>query len=653
MNRQERFERTSAIWMLSAVLGVASCGGIQPGSAGEELEQNTAALTAAKPLARGLVRDGAGAPIAHARVDVRAAGSSRVLACATTAADGTFALDVRAGTYDLTLTPKTGFTPQIFPGQVIVKGTQLDLVIIASAPATVNLSGHVTDQNGQPLSVAICAPTCVSTDDSGAFTVSARSDLQLEISGALSPAGFFQARLAFDPTQSAPLEIVIPIFNLTGTVLDPTGAPMATVSVTSPPCSNIISDELSGTFCINGTQTDSNGHFHFTTLPGDAVLQIFGDLGLYVTESVTGDTDVVLQVPPLQNLSGRITDRDGNGVPGHRLCLVHDGCVSKFCSQSCATSDGSGAYTLDVSAGTYDAQLFSPSPFQSSPLGFYVLTSTISLSQPTELDLTFPNRIVTGTVLNVDGTPAPNVPVSDNCHDADVGGFVGRVCANSQTSDANGRFQMMLAAPGSVVLTARGATTTSVPLTVTDDTDVVVQLQAAQPATGQVLAADGSPIAAVTVCYEPPLFTSSDSCTTTDASGQYQLTLPPGTYSLSVFGSGTGVSFFELDESVTVPSAPTTVRLAATRSTPVRMVNADGSPHAGASISADCVSAPAGGATEEICGQGLVSDAAGTAAVVNAVGMPLELQIDSASIGKIAVSDSTEVTIAIQSSTSP
>ena len=119
-------------------------------------------------------------------------------------------LDVRAGTYDLTVIPKTGFAPQIFPGQVIARGAQLELVI-TRVPAMVTLTGQVTDQNGQPLSVAVCGVVdCVDTDDSGAFTVSARTDQGLHVSGSLSPAGSFNATVAFDPAQSSPLEIVIP-----------------------------------------------------------------------------------------------------------------------------------------------------------------------------------------------------------------------------------------------------------------------------------------------------------------------------------------------------------------------------------------------------------------------------------------------------------
>lgn len=653
MNTRREIGRKLGVCVVSGLLGIAACGGAPANGPDEAIEDTSAALLASHHLARGLVRDGAGAGIAHARVDVRAAGAHRIVARTTTARDGTFALDLRAGSYDLTVVPRTGFAAQVFPGQEIARGTQLELVI-TRLPVHVTVSGHVTDQNGQPLSVAVCGIVdCVDTDDSGAFAVSARTDQGLHVSGTVSPLTF-NATIALDPAQPTSLAIVIPIFNLTGTVLDPSGAPLANTAVTSPPCPSITSDELRGTFCVGGTQTDDTGRFHLTSLPGDVAVLIPGDQGALVTESVAGDTDVTIQISPLQNLSGRITDRDGNGLPGHQLCLMHSDCPGHFCSQSCATSDGSGAYALDVSAGTYDAQLVPSSP---APFGFFQLTSTITLSEATELDITFPNRTVTGTVLNIDGTAARGAVVFDMCRSVDIAGFTGTVCLPSQITDANGRFHLALAAPGDLVLRAFGSPPSSSQFTITDDTDIVFQLQPPQPVTGQVLGADGNPVAGVVVSYNPTVpFSGSFHSATTDASGQYQLSLTPDTYLVSVRGTATGITLFSLTETIPVPSAPTTLQLAATRSTPIKIVNTDGSPLAGASLAAECFAAPAAGATENICGQTLASDAAGTATVLDGVGVPLALQISTAPglapplvvVDKLAVSDKTELTIAVQ-----
>ena len=650
-----RRDQWLSICVLSGVLGICGCGGPPVNGAGEAVGETNAALVASHVRTHGLLRDGGGAGIAHARIDVRVAGSHRIIERTTTAGDGTFALDVRAGTYELTVTPKKGFAPQIFPGQVIAKGTQLELVIaIAKAQETVSLTGHVTDQNGQPLSVAVCGVPCVNTDDSGAFTVSTSAGDGLEISGDLSPAGRFNATFTINPTQSAPLVIVIPIFNLSGTVLDPTGAPIANVSMTSPTCGTVTSADLGGTFCVDGTQTDANGRFHFTSLPGDVSLEVVGDLGTFVTESVAGDTDVTIQVPPLQNLSGRITDRDGIGVSGSRLCLVRAACVARSCTQSCALSDGNGVYALDVSAGTYSARLFSP--VSAAQVGSYDLIGTITLSQPTELDFAFPSVIVTGTVLNVDGTPASNVIVSGNCHNANISGFAGSICpAPTVSTDANGQFQLALATPGDLTLLARGATATLSSFRITGDIDVVIQLQPAQPTSGQVVTADGTPVAGATVCYFPTIFDTDDSCTVTDASGQYQLSLMAGSFTVLIDGTGPDFSFFDIqnENPVTLPTTPALVRLPAMRSVPLKVVNGDGSPAAGVSIFDDCVSVQNDGLSQALCGEGVTGDAAGTAAVAQLVGTPLSLLVGLVDVVKVAVGDKTELTIAVQSSPSP
>ena len=200
--------------------------------------------------------------------------------------------------------------------------------------------------------------------------------------------------------------------------------------------------------------------------------------------------------------------------------------------------------------------------------------------------------------------------------------------------------------------------------TITDDSDIVVQFQPPLATSGQVLAADGSPVAGIGVCYNPTVpFSGSQKCATTDASGQYQLSLMPDTYLVSLNGVaiGAGIRFITLNDTFPVPSPPATIQLAATRSTPVTIVNTDGSPLAGASLAAECFTAPAGNTTVNICGQTLVSDAAGTATVLDGVGVPLALEISTAPglapplvvVDKLAIGDDTQLTVAVQSPPSP
>jgi len=198
-------------------------------------------------------------------------------------------------------------------------------------------------------------------------------------------------------------------------------------------------------------------------------------------------------------------------------------------------------------------------------------------------------------------------------------------------------------------------------VTVTDDTAVVISLAPNPSTTGQITNADGSPAVGFSVCYEPTGLSGS-ACTQTDSNGQYQLVLAPGPYSLSIFGRAPGIGSIELAESVTIPSAPTLIQLAPTRSVAIKLVNEDGTPLAGAEIFSICTSVPAlSGGTERFCADPPASDASGLVTVVAPVGSPLELQIEPApavsfrtvSVDAIAASDATELTIAIQSPATP
>ena len=132
--------------------------------------------------------------------------------------------------------------------------------------------------------------------------------------------------------------------------------------------------------------------------------------------------------------------------------------------------------------------------------------------------------------------------------------------------------------------------------------------------------------------------------------------MSPGPYALSVFGDP-GITSVELDESVTVPSAPTLIQLAPTRSVAVRLVNADGTPLTGADVFSICGTVEtAGGGTEHICTSPLASNESGVTTVPALIGNPMELRIQSqpalsspvVAIDSISVGDGTELTIAIQ-----
>ena len=126
-------------------LAVSGCG---PGEPAEQQGEVTSALdSAALPVAKGLLQDDLGMPLAGARVEVRGP-HDRVVARVTTDAAGIFELRVRSGTYDVLVTPQARFVAQRFPGQTIVAGSGFELVLVRPA-IPIEIGGHLSDSQGR------------------------------------------------------------------------------------------------------------------------------------------------------------------------------------------------------------------------------------------------------------------------------------------------------------------------------------------------------------------------------------------------------------------------------------------------------------------------------------------------------------------------
>ena len=621
----------------------------------EGLVQKTAALTAVRG---GSVHDSAGAPVAAAKIEVRSLDSRCLVARATTADDGSFELNVRSGTYDILVTPRSAFAPQRFPGQSLSRGSRLDLILISVQK--IDLSGHVVDPRGNPIAqVNLCAgDTCSATDSTGAFAVTVDAGQSLHVSGSLG-GGSFNLLMPIDGSQGPTLELRLPEIVVTGTVVDASGNPVPDATIGAPNCHAVSVDQFTGTACMPSYQlADAAGRFQFVTLPGEVDLVAIGTPGGYLSQSITQDTDVTIQTASLEVLSGRVVDRNGDGVPGQTVCARHNGCIIKGCAYLCTGTDDDGRYQLSAPAGSDSVDLSS----LAGVVGHYFVSQVIALAQPTNLDFTLQNRIVTGQVLDPDGAPAPNVTVSAKSFTGDIDGVAADVFSTSQVTGQDGRFQLSFAAPGDTIVTAVGATSASVPVTLSADSDIVIQLGNLQPgnlgvASGQLLDGTGLGIAGATVYYSgsnPPRLVTA----TTDADGQYQLTLTPDAYSVTAQGTTAAGAIFtvSVDEPVVVPSAPLVIQLAPSRVVTGQLVAQDGNPLAGVAVENDCAMAKTDIGTESLCGSSQVSDASGRFTLDASLGASLSLTIDpldqsgldGLAVKGIVVGDDTDVTVAVQ-----
>jgi protocatechuate 3,4-dioxygenase beta subunit len=640
--------------LVAAIGALAVLGCTGSGPPREEIVSETAALRTSAP---GLLRDAHAAPVAGALVEARPAGGGPLVACDTTATDGAFVLRIRAGIYDLRVTPRGVFAPQSFPAQAIGGVGTLELVMMRHGAAA-QLSGRIVDQNGTPLAgLYVCGSTvsCWTTGDDGTFQVTddGNQPHELTIFGGPSSSqasGTFNVSSTSNVTEGSVGDIVLPLFNLVVHVVDAGGTPVVGAPVVSPTCYPVNAEGLEGTACMyQQPQPDATGAFHFVTLPGTVQLVVVGSNGTFVSVPVAGDTDFTIDIPPSQRLSGRVVNRDGSAQNMTSICVQRVGCTLKYCGFTCANSDSDGRYSLDVPGGDYKVEVRGYGPD-----GPYDISKNIDLTQPQELNVTLQNQQLTGQVLDMAGAPAPGAVVVAWCYPVDIDGLTGILCPNTRVTDANGRFTYELAAPGTATLVVEGATPASQVVTVGDGTEVRLQLRAPAPASGRLVDSDGQALPDASVCIDVNL---TPVCATTDADGHYELAVAPGIHDVSAAVSGQSSLFADFLR-VEVSSAPVTLQTVAARGFAGQLVGPDGRPIVGAAIVMNCARLTRTDFNESLCaGTDVFTDDAGRFNVQQLPGAPLDLTVllpgDASGIS-IPIKDvtaggkATSVTVAIQ-----
>jgi len=639
----------------AAMLGCGNPAGPLPADEGAPVQQQSA-LSLVTMF--GLLLDTHAAPVGGARIEVRPAGGGPVVGRDVSDAEGSFDFRVHSGLYDVRVTPRSGFAPQQFPAQVITENgpATLELVLAdITPPASVPMTLRIVDQNGNPaLAAVVCDPSgCRGVADDGTVQVTA----SLGPSTGLTVGGLWSLgmRLTVLPSALASPDqvktIVAPAFNFSAQLVDTSGVPLAGAFITFPICATLGTADLTAQFCPGGLQVDADGRFHFTLPPGQLPMLLQGMGGSFQTIPVNADADITITLPDEQSLSGRILDRDGNGLGAQFICLV-EGCLSHFCQPVCAQTASDGQYHLNIPGGDYQLTLM---PLTGSAVGDYLLEGPVSLPESKELNITLPNHRLTGQVLDVDGTPAAGIPISTNSYTTTVGDMAGFVRAIQQVTDASGHFQFSLAARGDVQLTVGGPHPGYFNVSVVDDTEVQLQLSQPVATSGQLVDDNGQALAGQSVCYRR----SPDSfCATTDGGGFYQLMLTPGPYQLStavVDGDFDVVTSFS--QPATVPADPATLVSIAMRPITGRVIDVNGSPIAGAELFVACSTLDRADGQERACHRSVpLTDAGGNFQMRYFRGLEPEWEIElpdttrtNIDVSPYAIDDLTEVTLAVQS----
>ncbi len=311
-----------------------------------------------------------GAPVAHVDVSVRPRGGREVHA--TTASDGSFALDAPAGVLGNLAVVAEGFLSE----SIALPAASDDLGTIWIAGGT-RLLVHVEDMRGDVVEGAPVTALLWRSPGERAHVdsylrgmsawdedvvetrlsrSSAHGDAVLEDvrSGSwrivVADAEMGTHRSAFVSTYPGASEaratvVVTPLATLDGRVLDALGSPVPDV---------LVNAEIGAAIAApSRTRTNADGHFSLDGLP-------FGDVGLRVDRRdgpgtklavvrIPDITSIDLTLPPTGRLVGRVADEDGAGLASEVVSIEVSGVLNTVTT---ATTDEQGRYEfIDVPQG--------------------------------------------------------------------------------------------------------------------------------------------------------------------------------------------------------------------------------------------------------------------------------------------------------------
>ena len=383
----------------------------------------------------------------------------------TTDANGNATLWLFPGSYSITATPASGSVYAATTVSNITVTSDMSQGISLQQPVT--LSGHVYDENGNPVAgqhVYLGSNSSV-TDASGSYSVmavpgvysvdidngGAYGNLSRDIPGEYD-LGFGGYILAQDTTQ----DFTLPGKQVSVRVQDGSGNPVSGVALTTSggPTNGV---DVGGGYTANGFDgfftgynsptTDANGNATLWLFPGSYSITATPASGsAYVATSVSGITvssdmsqSITLQQPV--TLSGHIYDENGNPVARQQISL----------GSATTTTDSNGSYSFTVAPGTYQVGLDNGGDYgdlsHDVPGEYDInLSPGYTLTQNSTQDFTLPAKQVSVHVQDGSGNPVSDVVL--NASGSLSGVTVGSYSAsgfgdyntgyNSPTTDADG-----------------------------------------------------------------------------------------------------------------------------------------------------------------------------------------------------------------------
>jgi len=445
----------------------------------------------------GLVSSFEGSPIEGAFVSASPGNYSTL-----TNSAGRYTLRVTPGTYSVGVS-KVGYSSP--PAQSVTvppDRTNVDFVFLQAYI----IAGKVRDFDGSPVpDVAVNASPggyAATTDAAGIYTLTVAAGTY-NVSAVKPDYPILPTQRVTVPPSRLDVDFNFPQrATIGGTVRDGAGNPVPDVLVSASPGGYL-------------AFTDANGHYTLHVVAGTYV----------VTVSKTGypsPPGQTISVPPSRDdldftflqtyaVSGAVREFDGTPVPNVDVMASPGAHITR--------TDATGAYTLNLSSGTYSVSIFKSG---------YPALPPRTVSVPPSLsgvDFTYPQRFtISGTVRDFDGTTVAEAAVTAN-----PGGY-------STLTDAQGAYSLSVVAGTYQVRVSKTGYQIPPEQTVVvppsrSNVDFVFPERLILG--GTVRDYDGTPLEGALLRASPGGYVAS-----TDARGMYTITLLAGTYTVTVSMGG-------------------------------------------------------------------------------------------------------------------
>jgi len=238
------------------------------------------------------------------------------------------------------------------------------------------------------------------------------------------------------------------------------------------------------------------------------------------------ELDVVLVELVPASVSGRVLDGANNPVAGQMACLV--GAVLP----RCANTGADGTFTLTAAAGEYIFELGGPlqQPGDAGGSLYSVQGAAFSASGLVALgDFKLETYKLRGEVRDENDVPVSSVIVHGTSdHPISIGNLSGALILQRMATDTNGKFQMTVLPFDGTLSASRYPGRFGSVRVASGQTDVLIRFQAPHHVTGRLLDATGNPLTHGTAC----LIGANYSCSAVSSDGRFDVSVPPGQYTL-------------------------------------------------------------------------------------------------------------------------